>query len=179
MKDEKPNSGNGNKGDKKPVQDDVNKYSEKRILDIINEQLKNLPLGAAANQTISGTAGVTGLAGSTGSTDDCGINALAAKVLNTNILRFELDRLQLDFKERAYFENDVRPLIDTLTVLSFASNNFSNTASNIASTNFGHTSNIKQALDLTDSIDDISGDLIKVLKCKIDNLLKLAKCDCK
>ncbi|MGH4137672.1 hypothetical protein [Clostridium sp.] len=173
MKEEKPNSGNGNKADKKSAQDDVNKYSEKRILDIINEQLKNLPLGAAANQTISGTAGVTG------STDDCGINALATKVLNTNILRFELDRLQLDFRERAYFENDVRPLIDTLTVLSFASNNFSNTASNIASTNFGQTSNIKHALDLTDSIDDISEDLIKVLKCKIDNLLKLSKCDCK
>ncbi|MGK0467779.1 hypothetical protein [Clostridium sp.] len=176
MKEGKPNSGNGNKADKKSAQDDVNKYSEKRILDIINEQLKNLPLGAAADQTIPGTAGVTG---STGSTDGCSINALADKVLNMNILRFELDRLQLDFRGRAYFENDVRPLIDTLTVLSFASNNFSNTASNIASTNFGNTSNIKQALDLTDSVDDISGDLIKVLKCKIDNLLKLSKCDCK
>jgi hypothetical protein len=173
MKEGKPNLGNGSKADKKSAQDDVNKYSEKRILDIINEQLKNLPLGAAADQTISGTTGVTG------STDDCSINALADKVLNMNILRFELDRLQLDFRERAYFENDVRPLIDTLTVLSFASNNFSNTASNIASTNFGNTSNIKQALDLTDGIDDISGDLIKVLKCKIDNLLKLSKCDCK
>ncbi|MGH4119845.1 hypothetical protein [Clostridium sp.] len=173
MKEEKPNSGNGNKVDKKSAQDDVNNYSEKRILDIIYEQLKNLPLGSSVNETISGAAGVTG------STDDCSINSLADKVLNMNILRFELDRLQLDFRERAYFENDVRPLIDTLTVLSFASNNFSNTASNIASTNFGHTSNIKQALDLTDSIDDIAGDLIKVLKCKIDNLIKLAKCDCK
>jgi len=173
MKEEKPNSDNGNKADKKSAQDDVNNYSEKRILDIIYEQLKNLPLGSSVNQTISGTTGVTG------SNDDCSINALADKVLNMNILRFELDRLQLDFRERAYFENDVRPLIDTLTVLSFASNNFSNTASNIASTNFGHTSNIKQALDLTDSIDDISSDLIKVLKCKIDNLLKLSKCDCK
>jgi hypothetical protein len=173
MGEEKSNSGNGNNADKKSAQDDVNNYSEKRILDIIYEQLKNLPIGSSVNQTIPGITGVTG------STDDCSINALADKVLNMNILRFELDRLQLDFKARAYFENDVRPLIDTLTVLSFASSNFSVTASNIASTNFGHTSNIKQALDLTDSIDDISGDLIKVLKCKIDNLLKLSKCDCK
>jgi hypothetical protein len=173
MKEEKPNSGNGNKADKKTAQDDVNKYSEKRILDIIYEQLKNLPLGSSVNQTISDTTGVTG------STGDCSINALADKVLNMNILRFELDRLQLDFRGRAYFENDVRPLIDTLTVLSFASNNFSNTANNIASTNFGNTSNIKNALDLTDSIDDISEDLIKVLKCKVENLIKLSKCDCK
>ncbi|MEK6264713.1 MAG: hypothetical protein N2B06_08100 [Clostridium sp.] len=173
MKEEKPNSGNGNKVDKKSEQDDVNKYSEKRILDIIYEQLKNLPLGSSVNQTISGTTGVTG------STDDCSINALADKVLNMNILRFELDRLQLDFRARAYFENDVKPLIDTLTVLSFASDNFSSTASNIASTNFGRTSNIKDALDLAEDVDEISEDLIKVLKYKIDNMLKLSKYDCK
>lgn len=173
MKEEKSNSGNGNKTDKKSAQDDVNKYSEKRILDIIYEQLKNLPLGSSVNQTISGTTGVTG------SNDDCSINALADKVLNMNILRFELDRLQLDFRARAYFENDVKPLIDTLTVLSFASDNFSSTASNIASTNFGRTSNIKDALDLAEDVDEISEDLIKVLKYKIDNMLKLSKYDCK
>jgi hypothetical protein len=173
MKEEKPNSVNGNKADKKSAQDDVNKYSEKRILDIIYEQLKNLPIGSSVDQTISGTAGVTA------STDDCSINALANKVLSMNILRFELDRLQLDFRAKAYFENDVKPLIDTLTVLSFASDNFSSTASNIASTNFGRTSNIKDALDLAEDVDEISEDLIKVLKCKVDNLLKLSKCDCK
>ncbi|MBK5242715.1 hypothetical protein [Clostridium sp.] len=173
MKEEKPNSGNGNKADKKSAQDDVNKYSEKRILDIIYEQLKNLPIGSSVNQTISGTTGVTD------STDDCSIKALADKVLNMNILRFELDRLQLDFRARAYFENDVKPLIDTLTALSYASYNFSSTASNIASTNFGRTSNIKDALDLAEDVDEISEDLVKVLKCKVDNLLKLSKCDCK
>lgn len=169
MGEEKSNSGNGNKKNKKPIQDDVKNQSTKKILDLINEEFKNISGGSSIEQTLSDTLGTE---------SNFDINALANKVLSINILKFELDRLQLDFKARAYFENDVRPLIDTLTVLSFASNNFSNTASNIASTNFGHGSNIKQALDLTDSIDDISGDLIKVLKCKVDNLLKLSKCDC-
>jgi hypothetical protein len=170
MKEEKPNSGNGHKNDKKSAQDDVNNHSEKRILDIIYEQLKNLPIGSSVDQTISDT---------TGATDDCSIKALADKVLNMNILRFELDRLQLDFRARAYFENDVRPLIDTLTVLSFASSNFSATATSLAGVNFGRTSNIKDALDLAEDVDGISDDLIKVLKCKIDNMVKLSKCDCK
>ena len=141
-----------------------------RIIDIINEQFKILTGGEDIQQTVSDTSDIS---------DNCGIKSLADKVLNINNLRLEIDRLQLDFKMRLYFENDVRPLIDTLTVLSFASNNYSNTARNLASINFGRTSKIKNVLDLTESVDNISEDLIKVLKCKIDNMLKLAKCDCK
>lgn len=143
---------------------------QNRIIDIINEQFKILNGGEALEQTISDTSGTT---------DDCGIKALADTILNINNIRLELDRLQLDFKTRLYFENDVRPLIDTLTVLSFASSNFSETAKNLASINFGRTSKIKDALDLTEDVDNISDDLIKVLKCKIDNMLKLSKHDCK
>lgn len=146
---------------------------QKRIIDTINEQFKILNGGEALDQTVSDATDTNS------TTDVCGIKALADTVLNINNLRLELDRLQLDFKTRLYFENDVRPLIDTLTVLSFASNNYSNTARNLASINFGRTSKIKDALDLTESVDDISSDLIKVLKCKIDNMLKLSKCDCK
>lgn len=144
--------------------------SEKRILDIINEQFKNLTGGDSIEQILSDTGGTT---------DNCGIKALADNALYINNLRLELDRLQLDFKARLYFENDIKPLIDTLTVLSFASNNYSNTARNLASINFGRTSKIKDTLDLTESVDDISSDLIKVLKCKIDNMIKLSKWDCK
>ncbi|MFT5871289.1 MAG: hypothetical protein ACI8WT_000207 [Clostridium sp.] len=177
MGEDKSNSENESKKNEKSIKDDVNNKSDKRILDIINEQIKNLTGGITLNQSLYETSGTTGTTGTTDTTDNCDIKALADKVLNINILRQELDRLQLSFKARVYFENDVRPLIDTLTVLSFASNNYSNTANNIASTNFGHSSNIKHALDLTDSIDDISDDIIKIIKCKIDNLIKLSKCD--
>lgn len=179
MGEEKSNQDKENKKKQKSINDDVASHSDKRILDIISEQIMKLTGGISLNQTLSDTAGITGAAGTTVTGNDSNIRALADKVLSINILRFELDRLQLDFKARAYFENDVRPLIDTLTVLSFASDNFSSTASNIASTNFGRTSNIKDALDLAEDVDEISEDLIKVLKCKIDNMLKLSKYDCK
>ena len=111
--------------------------------------------------------------------NNCDIKSLADKVVNINILRFELDRLQLDFKARAYFENDIRPLIDTLYTLSYASINYSTTAKNLASINFGHSSKIKDALDLAEEVNEISEDLIEVLRCKIDNMLKFSKYDCK
>ena len=103
---------------------------------------------------------------------------MADKAVDINILRFEVDRLQLDFKARAYFENDVRPLIDTLYTLSVASTSYAIAASNMANTNFGHSSKIKDALDLVEGVNEISEDLIKVLRCKVDNMLKLSKYDC-
>ena len=103
---------------------------------------------------------------------------LQYRALSINILRFELTGMPLDFKARAYFENDVKPLTDTLTVLSFASDNFSIAAANMAVTNFGHSSKIKESLDLVEEVNEIAEDLIEVLKCKIDNLLKLSKYDC-
>ena len=105
------------------------------------------------------------------------IELLTEKVENINILKFELDRLPLDFKARAYFENDVRPLADTLTILSLAAYNFSTTAKNMAGINFGHSSKIKEALDLVEELNEISEELVEVLKCKVHNMLKFSKYD--
>ncbi|MBU3190935.1 hypothetical protein K9O30_17305 [Clostridium bowmanii] len=117
--------------------------------------------------------------GTVGTTNNFDVASLADKAVNINILKYEVDRLPLDFKARAYFENDVRPLVDTLYTLSLASIDYSTAAKNLAGINFGHTSQIKDAIDLTDEINEISEDLVKVLRCKIDNMLNLSKYDCK
>ena len=132
--------------------------------------------GETLTQPISDTSGT---AGTTGTTDNFDVATLADKAVNINILKYEVDRMPLDFKARAYFENDVRPLVDTLYTLSLASIDYSTAARNLAGINFGHTSQIKDAVDLTDEINEISEDLIKVLRCKIDNMLNLSKYDCK
>ena len=137
---------------------------------IIDEQDMNLKEDATTQEPSSAT---------TDTPNNCDIKALADKAVNINILRFELDKLQLDFKARAYFENDIRPLIDTLYSLSYASNNYSTTAKNFASINFGHSSKIKDSLDLAEEVNVISEDLVEVLKCKIHNLVKFSKYDCK
>ena len=170
MGEKKSNSDNGKRQNKKLIQDDVNNQDEKKIIDNIDEQ------GEILNECISNEQPLSDVSDTY---NNCDIKSLADNAVNINLLRFELDRLQLDFKARAYFENDVKPLIDTLYTLSNSSDNFSTAASNLASTNFGSSSKIKDAIDLVEDVNEISEDVIEVLKCKIDNMLKLAKYDCK
>lgn len=169
MGEKKSNSDNGKRQNNKSLQDDANNQ-EKKINDNTNEEDKNPNVGTSTEQTLTDTSDTT---------NNFDIKSLADKAVNLNILRFELDRLQLDFKAKAYFDNDIRPLIDTLYTLSYASINYSTTAKNLASINFGHSSKIKEALDLVEEVDEISEDLIELLGCKIDNMLKLSKYDCK
>ena len=182
MGEEKSNSDNGNRQNKKTTdQDTVNSYVKKIIADM-NGQNKNTTEGGSVEQLLSGFTDSTGITGASATTNTCNnfdINSLSLKATNINILKFELDRFPLDFKARAYFENDVKPLIDTLTVLSVAAHDYSYAATNLAGTNFGSSSKIKDAIDLVGEVDEISEDLIKVLRCKVDNMLKLAKYDCK
>lgn len=163
MGEEKSNPDNEKRKNKKINQYNVNNII-KKIIDDINEQDKVPNDGQFDTCDIS---------------NNFDVKSLADKVVNINVLRFELDRLQLDFKASAYFENDIRPLIDTLYTLGLASINFSTAASNMSNTNFGRSSEIKNALGLAEDVNEISEDLIKVLRCKVDNMLKLSKHDCK
>ena len=182
MGEEKSNSDNGNRQNKQTnQQDEANNYLKKIIADM-NEQYKNSNVGRSLPEQYSSSYGATGTTGTfTGAStcDNFDVRILADRVASINTLKFELDRLPLDFKTRAYFENEVKPLTDSLTVFSFASSNYAITAVNIANTNFGRSSKIKEALDLAQEVDEISADIIKVLRCKVDNMLKFAKYDCK
>ena len=171
MGDNKSNSDNEEGQDKRTSKDHIN-YQEvqQQIINDMNKQIGSLSSGDATNQSLSSSADT--------SNNSC-IKLLADKVVDINILRFELDRLPLDFKARAYFENDVKPLIDTLYSLSLASLDFSATAASMSNTNFGRSSKIKDALDLTQGVDEIATDVIKVLRCKVDTMLRLSKYDCK
>ena len=158
MGEGKSNTDNGKRQNKNSIQDDV------------NNQFKDINESDSTKQLLSDAVDTP---------KNCDIKSLADNAVNINILRYELDRAQLDFKAKVYFENDVKPLIDTLYSLSYASSNYSATAKNLAGINFGRSSKIKDAIDLAEGVNEISEDLIEVLKCKIDNMLKLSKHDCK
>ncbi|MBU3180034.1 hypothetical protein [Clostridium psychrophilum] len=175
MGEGKSNSDNGEKQNRKLSQQEIVSNYVKKVIGEMNEQYKNTDEGGEMEQLLSGTTGTS----TTTNTCDNYVQSLTDKVTNINILRFELDRLPLDFKARAYFENDVKPLTDTLYTLGLASLDFSATAASLANTNFGSSSKIKDAIDLVHGVNEISDDLIKVLRCKVDNMLKLAKYDCK
>ncbi|MBU3216136.1 hypothetical protein LL033_21200 [Clostridium estertheticum] len=169
MGDKKSNSDNEEDQDKRSIQDRINyQQIQQQIIKDMNKQIGSVSSGNSTDQLLATSADT--------SNNSC-IKLLADKVVDINVLKFELDKLPLDFKARAYFENDVKPLLDTLYTLSIASLDFSATAVSLTNTSFGRSSKIKNALELTDSVDEISSDVIKVLRCKVDNMLKLSKCD--
>ncbi|MCB2309368.1 hypothetical protein LGL08_22760 [Clostridium estertheticum] len=169
MGEKKSNSDNEEDQDKRSIQDRINyQQIQQQIIHDMNKQIGSIISGNSTDQSLASSADT--------SNNSC-IKLLADKVVDINILKFELDKLPLDFKARAYFENDVKPLLDTLYTLSIASLDFSATAVSLTNTSFGRSSKIKNALELTDSVDEISSDVIKVLRCKVDNMLKLSKCD--
>jgi hypothetical protein len=165
MGDEKTNSDFEKRQNMKSTKQDGTKQYVKKIIEDILGQDTNTNGEISNEQPLSD------------SNANSDMELLTKKIANINILKFELDRLPLDFKARAYFENDVRPLVDTLTIVSYSAANFSVTATNIAGTNFGHSSKIKEALDLVEELNEISEELIEVLKCKIHNMLKFSKYD--
>lgn len=179
MVEGKSNSDNGNRKNKQTNQQEASNNYLKKIIADMSEQFKDIDTTISSKQQFFGSSGTTGTATSTNTSDNIDVRVLADKVASINILKFELDRLPLDFKARAYFENDIKPLTDALTVLSFASSSYALTAVNIANTNFGRSSKIKDALDLAQGVDEISAEIIKVLRCKVDNMLKFSKYDCK
>ena len=162
---EKSNSDYEKRKNKKSTTQNGNIENEKKGIEDIIEQETNASEEVSNEEPSSDTNG------------NLDIELLTDKISSINLLKLELDRLPLDFKARAYFENDVRPLADTLTVLSLSAYNFSTTATNLAGTNFGHSSQIKDALDLVDEINEISEELIEVLKCKVHNMLKFSRYD--
>jgi len=174
MGEKNSNSDNEKRQDRKINEDEINyQLIQQQIIADMNKQNETTNHGNVSTQALSDTSDTSG------TTNNSVIKTLSDKAVDINVLRFELDRFPLDFKARAYFENDVKPLIDTLYTLSLASLDFSATAASMSNTNFGRSSKIKDALELTQGVDEISSDVIKVLRCKVDNMLKLSKYDCK
>jgi len=165
MGEDKTNSDFEKRQNKKSTMQGSSNQNEKKIIDDIINQEESTAEGVSNEQPASET------------TSNFDIETLADKIANINLLKFEVDRLPLDFKARTYFENDVKPLADTLTVLSLAAYNFSTAANNMAGINFGHSSKIKEALHLVEDLNEISEELVEVLKCKVHNMLKFSKYD--
>ena len=104
MGEKKSNSDNEKEQDKRAISDTI-KYQliQQQIIDDMNKQIGNLNGGAGGTATSSQST-----SSSTDTSNNSCIKLLADKVVDINILRLELDRLPLNFKARAYFENDVK-----------------------------------------------------------------------
>ncbi|WP_460277008.1 hypothetical protein [Clostridium sp. CTA-1] len=108
--------------------------------------------------------------------DEC-IEKTLNRIKNINALRDELIRLKLNPEGLIYFNNEVYPLLYTLTNLSTTSLNLS-TSANVLSTAIylkPKDSKIKDTLKLIYEITEQCEDIYDSLKYKIDTLICISK----
>ncbi|HDK7167519.1 TPA: hypothetical protein PTV44_001360 [Clostridium botulinum] len=108
--------------------------------------------------------------------DEC-IEKTLNRIKNINALRDELIRLNLNPEGLIYFNNEVYPLLYTLTNLSTTSLNLS-TSANVLSTAIylkPKDSKIKDTLKLIYEMTEQCEDIYDSLKHKIDTLICISK----
>ncbi|MDU5013950.1 MAG: hypothetical protein E6257_17685 [Clostridium botulinum] len=108
--------------------------------------------------------------------DEC-IEKTLNRIKNINALRDELIRLNLNPEGLIYFNNEVYPLLYTITNLSTTSLNLS-TSANVLSTAIylkPKDSKIKDTLKLIYEITEQCEDIYDSLKYKIDTLICISK----
>jgi len=104
---------------------------------------------------------------------------LSDSVALITLTRDNTDSLRIELLSSIYFTRQMRPLIDTVNLISFASSNISNVANNININSFGEKKEIKNALELcykmNDEIDDVLDALSRRIKFYIGQLDNMDK----
>ncbi|WP_431830926.1 hypothetical protein [Clostridium sporogenes] len=108
--------------------------------------------------------------------DEC-LERTLNRLKNINSLRDELIKLNLNPEGLFYFNNDVYPLMYTLTSLSTTSLNLSSSASILSNAVYlkPKDSKIKDTLKLIYEINEQCEDIYNTLKYKIDTLICISK----
>lgn len=98
---------------------------------------------------------------------------LSDSLASLALIRDNYNSLQVDTLTELYFTRQVRPLLDALNIISFASNNMSNTATDFQASAFSDTKEIKNALKLSYKMNDEVDDIINNLGRRLTIFLKL------
>lgn len=89
------------------------------------------------------------------------------------LIRDNVNSIQVDTLTEVYFTRQVRPLLDALNIISFATTNMSATATAFQASAFGDTKEIKNALKLSYKMNDEVDDIINSLGRRLTIFLKL------
>lgn len=89
------------------------------------------------------------------------------------LIRDNVNSIQVDTLTEVYFTRQVRPLLDALNIISFATTNMSATATAFQTSAFGETKEIKNALKLSYKMNDEVDDIINSLGRRLTIFLKL------
>jgi hypothetical protein len=88
---------------------------------------------------------------------------LSEAVAAITLIRDNVNSISVDTLTELYFTRQVRPLLDALNIISFASYNMSYTATTYQSNAFGERKEIKKSLKLSYRMNDEVDDIINVV----------------
>jgi len=97
---------------------------------------------------------------------------LSEALVAMTLIRDDANSLRVDTLTELYFTRQVRPLLDALNIISFATTNISATATAIQTNAFGDTKEIKNALKLSYKMNDEIDDIINTLGRRLTIFLK-------
>jgi len=97
---------------------------------------------------------------------------LSEALVAITLIRDDVNSLRVDTLTELYFTRQVRPLLDALNIISFATNNISTTATSIQTSAFGDVKEIKNALKLSYKMNDEIDDIINSLGRRLTIFLK-------
>lgn len=128
----------------------------------------------AINNSSDINPSVEGSTGTTGTPTPTTISQASDTLKNINTIKDELCKLPLDPCENEYIINSVLPLTNILYMISTASVNLSNSANILTNSPIVHAkkSEIKDTIDLIYNINEECEDLFKVIKKRLNVLLK-------
>lgn len=104
---------------------------------------------------------------------------LSDSIANLTLIRDNIASLSIEVLSNIYFTREVRPLIDAVNLISFASSNISTAAQNITINPFGEKKEIKNALKISytmnDEIDVLLDTLTRRIRLYVDQLNNMDK----
>lgn len=93
-------------------------------------------------------------------------------IANVALIRDNVNSIRVDTLTELYFTRQVRPLLDALNIISFASYNMSFTATTFQGNAFGDKKEIKNALKLSYKMNDEVEDIINALSRRLTIFLE-------
>lgn len=104
---------------------------------------------------------------------------LSDSITSMTLIRDNIASLSIEVLSNLYFTREVRPLIDAVNLISFASSNISTAAQNITINPFGEKKEIKDALKISytmnNEIEMLLDTLTRRLKLYVDQLNNMDK----
>lgn len=100
------------------------------------------------------------------------LKTLSEELTMLTLIRDNINTIRIDNLTELYFTRQVRPLLDALNIISFASTNMSATATAFQTNAFGERKEIKEALRLSYKMNGEVEDIINSLGRRLSIFLK-------